>query len=113
MVYHCFQLQTFGSHPGSGSSVNLQFCPVYAPPVPPSNIANVSVSDPAVQRSDSGLVTFGIEWLEPENLNGNATIGPTYQLWIGTDYLPPKASISDFLSQRLIFVSEIRVSDGT
>ena len=58
-----------------------------------------------------GLVNFVVEWSEPEILNGDATIGPTYQLWIGTVALPPSATdVLSYVTGKLIFEPEIQVS---
>ena len=110
MVYCCFQLITRGKFPGAGSGVNLHFCTVTAPPVPPSPVTDISVSNTQVQRSDDGRVTFDIQWSKPEILNGNASIGPTYRLWIGTIVLDPTDKVSDHINSRLRFVADTQVS---
>ena len=112
MVYRCFQLRTTHTHTGAGSGINLQFCTLTAPPVPPSPVTNISASSTQVQRSDDGLVTFDIQWSKPEILNGNASIGPTYRLWIGSIVLDPMAKISDNINSRLKFVPDTQVSVG-
>ena len=97
--------------PGAGAEINLQFCAVTAPPVPPSNIANVHVVDMSVRQSENALVTLVVQWSKPEYLNGNAEIGPTYQLWIGIQKLPPKADLVSYHNQKLFFDPDIKVSN--
>ena len=106
------QLQTVGDYPGSGASVNSQFCIVEAPPIPPSTLAPVNVNNIPIQRTDDGLVSFSVRWFKPEILNGNAIIGPTYQLWIGLQPLDSKDIASDFPNQLLIFESNTQVSNS-
>ena len=111
MMYHYFQLYTTGTYPGTGVAINGQHCIVPALPFPPSNVTNVSVSSTLLQRSEDGLINFVVQWSKPEILNGNATIGPTYQLWIGTVSLPLNANdLIPFQNQRLHFEDELQVS---
>ena len=111
VMYHYFQLFLSGTFPGAGGDINGRLCTVAALPFPPSNVTNVSVNSTILQRSRDGLVNFVVQWSKPEILNGNTTIGPTYQLWIGTVALPPTANdVILFQNQRLHFEDELQVS---
>ena len=110
IMYHCFQLRPFGDSSDAYTNIHDQ-CTVTALPHPPSNVTNVYVSNTPVHLSHDGRVNFTVQWSEPEILNGNATIGPTYQLWIGTEALPLNVTdVSSHLNGKLIFESEMQVS---
>ena len=110
VLFYALQLRTYGEYPGVGADVNYRFCIVSAPPVPPSKIAGVHVADRAVHRSDDRKASFVVQWSKPEYLNGDAEIGPTYQVWIGTVILPPKADLFHYHDEKLLLDSDIKVS---
>ena len=111
MLCHPFQLDMAFTRP-TPAYVGLPHCLVTAPPVPPSNIINVKIINTPIHPSEDGLLTFVVQWLKPRYLNGNNTIGPTYEVWIGTVHLPPMADPFNYHNQRLVYVKNIQVSDG-